>query len=257
MLAKVVFDEHALETFVVPVLADLQQEIHEAGDSRTRRLAARVRGYLAFWRVVMAIPFAIPKPEPGASDSFFVAKSGGNLLIVLSVALLVAIAPVFGWFAFTVIAVGSLIAVGLRRWNDRHPGGRGAVEPLFWVPALVLFTLISPMFAWFVVAVIASGVVMSIVLRRWNTRHPSELAAIDPMSSSPRAEINLSSIPVAGDIGGLMFVVGTFVIVLLGLPDVRWFVLGSIAIGMAMAGGLFAWRSSRASTLPRVTSILR
>jgi hypothetical protein len=211
--ARVLFDAHTLETVVVPVLADLQREVDDAGDSRTRRLRARVDGYLAFWRVVMAIPFAIPSDSNGTFREFFVGRSGGNLLIVLGIALLVAIAPMFGWFAFAVIAVGSVIAVGLRKWND------------------------------------------SIVLRRWNTRHPSELAPIDP-TASPRAEINLSSIPVAGDIGGLMFVVGTFVIVLLGLPSVRWFVLGSMVIGGVLAASLFAWRSSHAGTVPRVPSIL-
>ena len=49
------------------------------------------------------------------------------------------------------------MAIGLRRWNDRHTGSRGAVEPLVWIPALALFAAIWPMFGWFVVAVVVSG----------------------------------------------------------------------------------------------------
>jgi hypothetical protein len=235
------------------VLADLQREVQEAGDNRTKGLSARLRGYFAFWRVVMAVPFMIPTSPHGSVRSILLGKSGGNLLVVLGIALLVAISPVFGWFAFAVIAAGSLVAIGLRRWNDRHSGGRGAADPIIWAPALVLFAAITPLFAWFVAAVIVSGVLMAIVLRRWNTRHPSELAPVNP---APDARINISSIPVAGDIGGLMFVVGSFVVVLLGLPDVRWFVLGSIVSGAVLAGGLFMWRSAHAGDPPRALSIL-
>jgi hypothetical protein len=57
----------------------------------------------------------------------------------------------------------------------------------------------------------------------------------------------MSSIPVAGDIGGLFFVVGAVVTVLLGVPAVRWFILGSVAAGCLLAVGVFAWRSSHPS----------
>jgi hypothetical protein len=131
------------------------------------------------------------------------------------------------------------------------------VEPLVWIPALVLFAAIWPMFGWFVVAVVVSGAVAAIALRRWNTRHPSAIAPVDPLASRPDAQINLSSIPVAGDFGGLMFVVGSIAIVLLGFPDVRWFVLGSVAAGSVMAAGLFAWRSSHVDREPAISILGR
>jgi hypothetical protein len=120
--------------------------------------------------------------------------------------------------------------------------------------AVALFAAIWSMFGWFVLAAVGGGVIMAVVLRRWNTRHPSELA---PTPRTPGAEINLSSIPVAGDIGGLLFVIGAIVTVLLGLPDIRWFVLGSVVVGAVLAGGLFMWRSSHAHSLAPVNSILR
>ena len=102
------------------------------------------------------------------------------------------------------------------------------------------------MFGWFVLSTVAGGVIMAVALRRWNTRHPSQLA---PAHRTPGAEINLSSIPVAGDIGGLLFVIGAIITVLLGLPDIRWFVLASVVVGAVLAGGLFLWRSSLTSEL--------
>ena len=51
-----------------------------------------------------------------------------------------------------------------------------------------------------------------------------------------------------------MFVVGSIVIVLLGFPDVRWFVLGSIAAGSVMAAGLFTWRSTHLDRVPPAVS---
>jgi hypothetical protein len=78
-----------------------------------------------------------------------------------------------------------------------------------------------------------------------------------PTSQRPDAEINLSSIPVAGDFGGLLFVIGAIVTVLLGLPDIRWFVLGSVVFGGATAVALFVWRSIQARSATPANSILR
>jgi hypothetical protein len=50
-----------------------------------------------------------------------------------------------------------------------------------------------------------------------------------------RPEINLSKIPVGGGVAGLMIVVSIIVIALIGLPPARWFLAGSIAVGLLMA----------------------
>jgi hypothetical protein len=106
-------------------------------------------------------------------------------------------------------------------WHSRHPDSRGGgADPLLSLLAVALFAAIWSMFGWFVLAAVGGGVIMAIMLRRWNTRHPSELAPA--RGSAPTADINLSSIPVAGDFGGLLFVIGAIITVLLGLPDIRW-----------------------------------
>ncbi len=255
-LATFLFDEPTRSTFVIPALADYQQELGEAGTSRFRRLTAHVRGYAAFARLLVAAPFIVPSaPMGGPVTTFVTGRYGGNMLLVLALALFAAIRPLFGWFAIAVVALGVGLAILLRLWNTRHPNARGgAADPLLTLLIVTLFAAIWSMFGWFVLAAVGGGVIMAIVLRRWNTRHPSQLA---PSSRTPGAEINLSSIPVAGDIGGLLFVIGAIVTVLLGLPDIRWFVLGSVVVGAVLAAGLFAWRSFQAAGLAPANSILR
>src|SRR5262245_63359421 len=255
-LATLLFDEPTRSTFVVPALADYQQELEEAGGSVISRSIAHARGYAAFARLLVAAPFIVPSaPLGGPVTTFVTGKYGGNMLLVLALALFAAIRPLFGWFAVAVIGLGVVLAIGLRLWNTRHPGARGgAADPLLSLLAVALFAAIWSMFGWFVLAAVGGGVIMAIALRRWNTRHPSQLA---PASRRPDAEINLSSIPVAGDIGGLLFVIGAIVTVLLGLPDIRWFVLGSVVVGAVLAAGLFAWRSFQSAGLAPANSILR
>ena len=111
-LSKRLFDECVVTTIIMPVIADLQREVADAGDDRTRRRHARRRGYLAFWRVVMTVAFTIPTSSEGPFRSLLLGRSGGNLLIAAGIALLSAILPVFGWFAAAVIAAGALVAIG-------------------------------------------------------------------------------------------------------------------------------------------------
>jgi hypothetical protein len=255
-LATLLFDEPTRSTFVIPALADYQRELGDAGASAINQLIAHMRGYAAFARLLLAAPFIVPSSPMGSPITTFVTgKHGGNLLLVLALGLFAAIRPLFGWFAVAVIGLGIALAIALRLWNTRHPNARGgAADPLLSLLAVALFAAIWSMFGWFVLASVGGGVLMAIALRRWNTRHPSELA---PTSRTPGAEINLSSIPVAGDFGGLLFVIGAIVIVLLGLPDTRWFVLGSVVVGGVLAGGLFVWRSSHTAELAPTNSILR
>jgi hypothetical protein len=257
-LATLLFDEPTRSTFVLPALADFQQELREAGDSTVKRLVAHVRGYAAFARLLVAAPFIVPSAPMGSPvTTFVVGKHGGNLLLVLALALFAAIRPLFGWFAVAVIGLGVTLAIVLRVWNNRHPDSRAtAADPLLSLLAVALFAAIWSMFGWFVLAAVGGGVLMAVALRRWNTRHPTRYPPASGRAM-PGAEINLSSIPVAGDFGGLLFVIGAIITVLLGLPDIRWFVLGSVVVGAALAAGLFLWRSTRTSTLVPANSILR
>ena len=256
-LSRTIVDDETFASLVCPVLADLQQEIREAGDSAVRRGVARLRGYAAFWTLMTLAPFAIPLCENrrSAMTTIVHARTGGNLLIVLSLALGIAIWPVFGWFTVAALVLGVVMAAALRAWNTRFPDSRAPIDPVTAIPASALLVATWPMFGGFVTAAVVAGAVLAMALRRWNNRHPSTLAPVGAFGAQPKAEINMSSVPVAGDIGGLFFVVGAVIIVLLGLPDVRWFVLASVVVGGAMAAGLFAWRSSHASSLTPANTI--
>lgn len=104
------------------------------------------------------------------------------------------------------------------------------------VAALLLATW--PFFGTFTIATLIVGILMSVTMGSWHREHPSTVAVPD---RRVRSEINLASIPVGGDVGGLIFAAGS-VVILLGLPQLRWFLLGSMACAAIFAAGLIAWR---------------
>ncbi len=53
--------------------------------------------------------------------------------------------------------------------------------------------------------------------------------------------INFSSMEVGGDVGGLMFAVGSVVAVVIGLPYLAWFVAAALAGGTVLATALVVW----------------
>ena len=57
-IARLFFDEDTMNRVVLPTLADLEHEVREAGDDARARRVARIRGYVAFWKLVVLSPFA-------------------------------------------------------------------------------------------------------------------------------------------------------------------------------------------------------
>jgi hypothetical protein len=98
-----------------------------------------------------------------------------------------------------------------------------------------------PFFGLFTLAAIIAGIFMSLSMRAWNSEHPTTVAVPD---RTLRSDINLSSIPVRGDAGGLFFAIGS-VIILLALPQLRWFLIASVVCAVAAGYGLIAWRHTR------------
>jgi len=54
-------------------------------------------------------------------------------------------------------------------------------------------------------------------------------------TAAPRAEINMSQIRVGGGIPGLIFAAGTVYIFFVGVPAVRWFLVGAIVVGSVIS----------------------
>lgn len=97
--------------------------------------------------------------------------------------------------------------------------------------------------AWVAVLMVAAAA-FATVIHRWVQHHPSELP--EPSEPQQRAtpQINFSSTEVDGNIGGLIFAIGTVLIVAVGLPSTVWFLFTSVAAGCVVAWGLAMWRTN-------------
>jgi predicted branched-subunit amino acid permease len=106
-----------------------------------------------------------------------------------------------------------------------------------------LFVATWQFFATFIAATLIAGLVTAMAMRSWHWQHPSRIA---PSERPLRSEINLSSIPIRDDAGGLLFALGSMAI-LLGLPQLRAFLIGSLLCAALLALWLIA-RRRHAST---------
>jgi hypothetical protein len=109
---------------------------------------------------------------------------------------------------------------------------------VMFVAALLVATW--PFFGTFTIATLITGLCMSIAMQLWHEQHPATAFARGGTHALP-AEINLASIPVRDDAGGLFFAVGS-VLILMGLPPLRWFLLGSIVCAVLAAFVMIAVR---------------
>lgn len=109
--------------------------------------------------------------------------------------------------------------------------------------AIVLVVALTTWFAagaWTLLP-LAGGSLLAVIIHRWQLRHPSIVVVPD---RAMRPGINVSAIPVGGDAGGLIFVVGSVAIVVAALPFTRWFLLGVIIGGLASAWAIHRWRAT-------------
>jgi hypothetical protein len=107
------------------------------------------------------------------------------------------------------------------------------------------------------IVVAAGGSAFAIVIHSWYSRHPLSVA-IPESARDRRPEINMSSIPVGANAGGLLFVCGSTIAVLAGLPMARWFLILALVLGVLFAWALLAWHASHPLRgLPRNRIVLR
>jgi hypothetical protein len=192
-IARLLFNEQLLSAVVQPTIADLQREIADAGPDGLERLRAQWRGYFAFWRLTLVAPFASwASPAADAGAVAFPDAIARLAVGSIVVALLAVVGPGLGAWVAVVTAVGTLFAILIHAWYDRHPSD---------IPT------------------------------------PAE-----PEGRSP--QINFSSTEVAGNSGGLIFVVGSVFIVAVGLPSVISFLFAATVAGCFLAWALVAWHRS-------------
>jgi hypothetical protein len=148
-------------------------------------------------------------------------------------------------------------------WASPARDARGAAFPdavaRLGVGAIVLtlLVIVGPVLGAWVAVVTATGALLAIGIHAWYQRHPSDIPApTEPQRGLP--QINFSSTEVAGNIGGLIFAVGTVLIVAFGLPSVIWFLSGSSVAGCFLAWGLVAWHTRHPKRgLPENRIVLR
>jgi hypothetical protein len=105
--------------------------------------------------------------------------------------------------------------------------------------ALVLLIGNSTM-QWFLVGSIAVGVIVAVFLRRSHETNPIDLG-----DERGRPEISMHRLPVGGGAAGLIFAVGSCLIFVVGIPALRWFLLGAVVVGSAVGGFLWRWHKKR------------
>jgi hypothetical protein len=90
--------------------------------------------------------------------------------------------------------------------------------------------------------VIGTGALVAWLIHVWYERHPSEVAM--PRRDGWRSpQINFSSTDIAGNVGGLIFVVGSLLIVSVGLTSVFWFLFAGSIASCFVAWGLAVWHA--------------
>jgi hypothetical protein len=117
------------------------------------------------------------------------------------------------------------------------------VGPFYAIGAfLILF--MWQMLNWSIVFAAMGGLLLAFGLRRWNDGHPTRLAAPRRTDDDSRLQINIALVPVAANVGGLMFMCGSVAILAVGLSLVRGFLAVALVGGVAMASALSAWHSA-------------
>ena len=119
---------------------------------------------------------------------------------------------------------------------------------------VTLLVIVGPLLGVWVAVITAAGTLFAILMHAWYVRHPSDIPApTEPQRRSP--QINFSSTEVAGNIGGLIFVVGSVFIVALGLPSVIWFLFAPRSPEVFSRGRWSSgMRAIRSAACPRIRS---
>jgi hypothetical protein len=170
-----------------------------------------------------------------------------------------------GYCAFWALTLAAPFASWSRRaaWSAPSPEtpaaalSRTAGRMVDVAAVLTLVAICRAMLGVSYAIVAAAGALFAVVIHAWYERHPTDLPA-PPDRPWRTPQINFSSTDVAGNVGGLIFVVGSLLVVSIAVPTVLWFLAAGIATGGFLAWRLVAWHTSHPKWgLPENRIVLR
>jgi hypothetical protein len=193
-LARIIFDEAVSASIVTPTIADLQADIDAAGNDRTRRIRARLRGYRAFWTLVVLAPFSAhrwPVREEGTMTLKPRTGALGGWLVLAGI--LGFTSPALTPWTVTVLAGGVVFAVVIHLWYSRHPvlvatrNGEGRPEInfsrvpvggnigglIFMAGSMAILVSGLPSWRWFFLVAVVGGLLTAGLVFAWHTARPS------------------------------------------------------------------------------------
>ena len=138
-----------------------------------------------------------------------------------------------GYAAFWML----LMVAPFASWSEERANAASGLAAGSVVVTLLTVVTLGPWMA----LVAAGATLVALLLHSWYERHPSEIAVPPDPWRSP--QINFSSTDIAGNIGGLIFMIGSVLIVSLALPSIFWFLLAGGIAACFVAWGLAAWHT--------------
>jgi hypothetical protein len=109
------------------------------------------------------------------------------------------------------------------------------------VLVMTLLLATAAFFGPFALPALAVGLLLSVVLHRW----AGDADVGDVSGEQIRlVPINIARVHVGGDTGGLIFVLGSIAILALGLPTLRWFLIGSVIVATVTATARITWAAA-------------
>ena len=151
-----------------------------------------------------------------------------------------------GYTAFWPVMLIAPFASGLSRAGDEGVFAFPDTVARLAVASIViaLLALAGPHVGASLSMLCAAAALFALGIHRWYQRHPSELPAPPELERQGSPRINFSSTQVAGNVGGLIFALGTVFIVAVGVPSVIWFLFTAMVAGCVVAWALARWRTS-------------
>ena len=131
------------------------------------------------------------------------------------------------------------------------PTGGGAVLLLL---VVLLFASLWTLFDLVSLATLLMALCVGASLRAWHDRHPATEYSRRRDDGLALPQINISAVPVGGDVGGVMFVGAALLTFIIGLPAMRTFAVASVLCSVIAAAVLVYCRRNMSPLVTRLVS---